>query len=60
MDKPYLNTLSDELCQEFQEWHFLAFHLDVSILDVGGANPQRVLHIGAMREDAGVVGGVGD
>ena len=39
---------------------FLAFYLDVGILDVGGANPKDVLHVGAVGEDAGVVGGVGD
>ena len=39
---------------------FLAFYLDVGILDVGGANPKGVLHVGAVGEDAGVVGGVGE
>ena len=44
----------------FQLNLFLAFYLDVGILDVGGANPKGVLHIGAVGENAGVVGGVGD
>lgn len=39
---------------------FIAFHLDVSIIDVGGTNPKGVFCIGAVGENAGVVGGVGD
>ena len=60
MDKPNFNAFTDELRQEFQERHFLAFHLDVGILDVGCANPKDVFCIGAVGENAGVVGGVGD
>lgn len=60
VDEPYFNAPADKLRQQFEERHFLAVLHDVRILDVGGAVPKRVLHVGAMRKHAGVVGGVGD
>ena len=60
VDEPYFHAPADELRQQFEERHFHPVLLDIRILDIGGANPQRVLHVGAMREHAGVVGGVGD
>lgn len=60
VDEPYFHAPADELRQQFEERHFHPVLLDIRILDVGGADPQRVLHVGAMREHVGVVGGVGD
>lgn len=60
VDEPDSNALADKLRQQFEERHLHAVLLDVRILDVCGADPQRVLHVGAMGEHAGVVGGVGD
>ena len=50
MDKPNCNAPADKLRQQFEERHLHAVLLDVRILDVGSANPQRVLHVSAMRK----------
>lgn len=60
VDEPYFHTPADELRQQFEKRHLHTILLDIRILDVGGADPERVLHVGAMQEHAGVVGGIGD
>ena len=60
VDEPDFNALADKLRQQFEERHFHPVLLDIRILDVGGADPKHMLHVGAMREHAGVVGGIGD
>ena len=60
VDEPYFHAPADELRQQFEERHFHPALLDIRILDVGGANPQRVLHILAVGEDVGVVDGIGE
>ena len=60
VDEPYFHAPADELRQQFEERHLHTVLLDIRILDVGGADPKRVFHIGAMREHAAVVGGGGN
>lgn len=60
VDEPYFHAPTDELRQQFEERHLHPVLLDIRILDICGADPKRVLHVGAMREHAGVVGGIGD
>ena len=60
VDEPYFNAPADKLRQQFEKRHLHTILLDIRILDIGGADPKRVLHVGAMREHAGVVGGVGN
>ena len=60
VDEPNFNALADKLRQQFEERHLHTVLHDVRILDVGGADPKHVLHIGAIGEHAGVVGGIGD
>ena len=60
MNKANLNATLDKLGDERKKRFLLLAHLHVKVFDVGGANPEGVLHGGHAGEDGGVVGGVGD
>ena len=44
MDKPHLHASADELSNKCQKRFLLTAHLHIEVLDIGGANPKRVLH----------------
>ena len=60
MNKANLNATLDKLGDEREKRFLLLAHIHVKVFDVGGANPEGVLHSGHAGEDGGVVGGVGD
>ena len=60
MNETNLNTTPYQLGDEREERFLLLAHLHVKVLDVGGADPEGVLHGGHTGKNRGVVGGVGD
>lgn len=60
VDEPYLHPAPYQLGNKREKRFLLLAHLHVKVLDVGGADPEGVLHGGHTGEDGGVVGGVGD
>ena len=60
MNEPHFNALFDELCQNRKERLRLRAHLDIQVLDVGGANPEAAFDLGDSSEYFGVMGRIGD
>ena len=60
MDEPHLHALAEQFGQHPEEW-FLGLALrHVQVLDVGGADPQRLFDLHREVKDGGVMGGVSD
>ena len=60
MDEPHLHALAEQFGQHPEEW-FLGLALrHVQVLDVGGADPQRLFGLHREVKDDGVMGGVSD
>ena len=60
VDEPHLHALAEQFRQHPKERFFCAALQHVQVLDVGGADPQRLIGLHGQVKDGGVMGGVGD
>lgn len=60
MKQPHIDTPLQQLVEHRQEWHHIPSSLHIQVLEVGGTNPQIVLHLRAAGKDIDVVVAIGN